>query len=143
MIETSLIHKSATFKDVSCEINRSVIGSNVTIGTKVKIQNSVVLNDVVIQDYEHVIDCLRVPNQVQESEEESRSSNKQKNQSASKWIFVCSMSSPNILFGVESVASENFSGLSEGEKQSLRHLLVPLLSPKPKKNSLRKIKSAC
>jgi NDP-sugar pyrophosphorylase family protein len=86
VIETSLIHKSATFKDVSCEISRSVIGSNVTIGTKVKIQNSVVLNDVVIQDYEHVIDCLRVPNQIQESEEDSRSANisKQKGQSVMK-----------------------------------------------------------
>jgi hypothetical protein len=46
------------------------------------------------------------------------------------------MSSPNILFGAESVASENFSGLSEGEKQSLKYFLVPLLSPQLKENSL-------
>lgn len=70
MIETSLIHKSATFKDVSCEINHSVIGCNVTIGTGVKIQNSVILNDVVIKDYEHVIDCLREPNQESKDTEE-------------------------------------------------------------------------
>ena len=31
-------------------------------------------------------------------------------------MLAGSMSSPNILFGAESVASENFSGLSEGEK---------------------------
>jgi len=46
--ETSFIHKSATFKGVSCEIVNSVIGNNVTIGNNVKIQNSIILSDVVI-----------------------------------------------------------------------------------------------
>jgi ADP-glucose pyrophosphorylase len=62
MIETSIIHKSTQFRDISCQIDRSVIGSNVIIGTNVKIQNSVVLNDVVVKDNEIVIDCLREPN---------------------------------------------------------------------------------
>lgn len=62
MIQTSLIHQSTQFKDISCTIDWSVIGSNVTIGSNVKIINSVVLSNVVINDNEQVENSLRNSN---------------------------------------------------------------------------------
>lgn len=50
VIDSSLIHKSISFKDTSCQIDNSVIGRNVSLGSNVRIFNCVILNSVSISD---------------------------------------------------------------------------------------------
>lgn len=60
--QTSNIHKSVVFKDLSCQISNSVIGRSCNIGANVKLQNCVVMNNVTIGDSCTLINCLLCSN---------------------------------------------------------------------------------